>query len=232
MSTRMPPHEEMLEKRREKAKELRYRRTALEALGGPFMGERLFQIQEACSDVMYYLKDDDALEEALGGDEETVYEFQMEMTAIIADADRIQHYMDDYMFDLDEYDLFTAGILGGGSMFNVVGYDDYEEDYFRLFDLDVTLAQQEAAKRLKRFTKDQLIEGMRKYWGAFLAFYELDSRYQNLEASISILRGQDHAFLEIVKHIEKLYDLSQTQFTYTREFDSLLAQLPDRVWVE
>ena len=83
--------------RKHKAKQLRYKHSALESLGSAFLMDRLSEIEEACEDVRYFVdNDEDSLLNALDGDDEEVWEFKMAFADLAVDADRLRAAINDW----------------------------------------------------------------------------------------------------------------------------------------
>ena len=225
--------------RQEKARDLRYKRPALASMGAEFLGTRLAEIEEACDDVRYYFDDDAALLDALDGDDEEAFEFKMLFADLSADAYELQKQLREYGFDQKVYDDVTVAMAG--DRYHLVGYDSYETDYFHLVGYGSEWAKEEAYKRLMAKTKKELLADIKRCWCIFLAFYDLDQRYQHLQATMDILRGDNSALLAVVRNIESKYEAMFTTWTpdyrhldskAEQEFDALLESLPDRAWVE
>ena len=241
--------------RQEKARDLRWKRGALESLGSAWLMSGLEEIEGACSDVKYYIdEDDETLINALDGDEEQALEFKMMFADLGADADRLRGAVEDWQFDSEDYDACTLELVGlsgddyddatvamMGGEFDLYGYDTYERDYYRLTGcIEGKWAQSEAAKRLMRKTKQELLDCVRRSWCVFLEFFDLQQRYAHMRATMDIIRGDNTALLSAVKRVEERYQaLAETwseEYGYDREreyeFDRLLREMPDRAWVE
>ena len=227
--------------RQEKARDLRYKRPALESMGSAFMEGRLEEIVEACDDVQYFMDSDGkTLLDALDGDEEEVFEFQMMFADLSGDAYKLSEQIMEWGFDQQAYDDVTVAMVG--ERFKLVGFDSYETDYFNLVGgYSEEWAQEESTKRLLAKTKKELVECVRRNWCIFLAFFDLDQRYQHLQATMDILRGDNTAMLAVIRDIETKYEamMSKWDSVYKlldhkaeQEFDRLLEHLPDRAWLE
>ena len=227
--------------RQEKARDLRYKRPALESFGFAFMEVRLEEIQEACDDVQYFLDSDGkTLLDALDGDEEEVYEFKMMFADLSADADKLWSAISEWGFEWQSYDDVTVAMLG--ECFELVGYDSYETDYYHLVSpWDQEWAQKESYKRLMAKTKKELLECVSGSWRLFVAFFDLDQRYRHLQATMDILRGDNTAMLAVIRDIESKYEAMMAKWDSVyklldrkaeQEFDRLLEHLPDRAWLE
>lgn len=243
--------------RQEKAKDLRYKRAALESMGSAYLLSRLDEIEEACDNVKYYLdQDDDTLLNALDGDEEEEYEFKMMFVDLSADAYRLRETIYNWRFNMDEYDDCTLGLAGlddrdyddatvglmGDDYFFLTGFDSYERDYYHLIGpYEGEWAQRECIKRLQSKTKADLLEVIGRSWRVFLAFFDLDQRYRHMQSTLDILRGDNTVILSAIKQIEQKYKdmmapwdkvYRQLDRKAAYDFDLLVADLPDRVWIE
>ena len=226
--------------RQEKARQLRYKHGALRSMGAAFLYDRLYEIEEACADVQYYIEDDSTLLDALDGDEDEAWEFKMMFADLSGDVANLRSAVDDWGFDEQDYDDVTVSMIG--SHYEIVGYDSVEMDYFSLLNgWTQEASQDEARKRLMAKTKADLLDAIRQSWCIFLAFFDLDQRYQHLKATMDILRGDNTALLAVIRDIEEKYDAVFANWDPVyrlldrkaeKEFDRLLESLPDRVWIE
>lgn len=195
------------EMRRRKAKMLRYKRPIVKDLNLERITEALWDIQEACEDIRWYTDSEDgtdSLINAFDGDDDEAFEFKMAFGELCAECEQMRG-------DLGEewvpecFDLFFVGV-GAGSWFGgLQGYDEYEQDYFGISSFEAW-AEDEAKKKLKRMTKDELIAAARQCFKVYQGYIGLSNRYDNLKAAIDILRNQNIGILQAVKEIEKLYE--------------------------
>ena len=239
MRTKMPYKD--MRTRQERARDLRYKRPALQSMGSAFMEGRLEEIVEACDDVQYFMDSEGkTLLDALDGDEEEAYEFKMMFADLSADADRLWSAISEWGFEWQSYDDVTVAMLG--ECYELVGYDSFETDYYHLVGpFDRELAQEESYKRLMAKTKKELLECVSGSWRLFVAFFDLDQRYKHLKATMDILRGDNTAMLAVIRDIEAKYDAMFAEWDPTwkridrkaeQVFDRLLEHLSDRAWLE
>lgn len=215
----------------ERSKALRYKRPALASMGYEALTSELYEIQEACSDVAYYFpQGDDTLLDALDGDEEDAFEFQMAFSELSAKVDRLVEAM--YEIGDQQYDDCTVALIG--NRYTLVGFDWYEEDYFQLAGYESHLAESEAGKRMMRHTKAEMLSIIGQSVGTLVAFLDIRQQYDYLKATIDILRGENQSMLQAIKRIEELYDRAQMDDWErdSREFDALVAVLPEKMWIE
>lgn len=237
------------EKRREKARQLRYRKPAVKDLTLDSIQEQLADIIEECAEVHWYCDSEDGwdtLLNALDGDDDDAWEFKLAFADLEGECERMRDDMErvtDWDAVLsDHFDLFFAGIRADAAGGGMMGWDDYESDYFGLEPgWESNQAGKIAAEKLKRLTKDQLLDLMGQAFRVAVQFLALRSRYDDLKAAMDILREQNTALLQQVKAIEDLYDKAEAEgfskYEYIRKdsekaLDRLLAQLPDRAWIE
>lgn len=193
--------------RKEKAIQMRYKKPIVRDLNLYTIEEDLWEIQEECEDIRWYTESEDgedSLLNALNGDEDEAYEFKMAFADLCAECERMTS-------DLQEewvpkcFDIFFVAIEAGNIGNGLLGWDFFEQDYFGI-DCSDCFAEDEAKKQLKRMTKDDLIAAARQCFKIFYAYIGLRNRYDNLKASIDILRNQNTGYLQTVKEIEKLYE--------------------------
>lgn len=218
-----------------KARQLRYKKTVLEEFNLESIQFELSEICETCEDIRYIAEGDEvALISALDGDEEEAYEFRMGFSELSAECERLSDLLsEDYI--CENFNDFLVGVSDGSGL-NYMGYDTYEEDYYRLVSCyDQEQGIKEAKTRLKRLTKDELLDAANRSFLTLLCFLNVRYKYDYLKAAFDILKGDNSAFLDSIRQIEKSYDeLSSDweQYEKEREFDKLVSSLPPRVWVE
>jgi len=224
----------------ERARNLRYKRAALESMSFDHILDELGEIQEACENIHYWAdQDDETLLNALDGDEDDVWEFKMAFSDLEGSADQLAEVLHEacrYEDDISQtFDDCTVALIG--NRFKVLGFDSYEEDYYALCGYDERLAQTECGKRLMRRTKAEIISTIGQCLGILVAFLDLRQRYDYLKATFDILRDENTAMLQQIKAIEAAYlEMSTADWTKRQElekkFDRMLANLPNRIWVE
>lgn len=206
----------------ERSRNLRYKRPALAELGYETIMSRLQEISDECADVSMTIYDDDTLLDALDGDEEAVWDFRFAFAELNANAETLIDEF--YNFDSEDFDYCSVALIG--NRFNMVGYDDYEEDYFSLCQYDERLAYEEAGRRVMRRTKQEMLIEIGHTLGCILAFQNVEYKYMYLKATIDVLRDENHSILDAIKDIEKAYEAEDW-----KHLDRLLLNIPDRIWV-
>lgn len=219
----------------ERAKELRYKRPALASMGYEAITAELWEIQEACTDVHWFIgQGDDTLLNALEGDEDAEWEFRMAFSDLDGRAEQLLAALSEFVVQ-DTYDDCTVALIG--NRYNQVGYDGIEEDYFSLCGYEQELATTEAGKRLMRHSKAEMVSTIGQCVGVLVAFLDLRQQYDYLKATMDILRNENTSMLRQVKEIDAAYEAAaEDNFRpwgqATKNYDLMLTNLPDRLWLE
>ncbi len=227
------------EAKRLKAKQLRYKKPIVKNLNLYSIKQDLWDILEECESVRWYTDSDDgrdSLINALAGDEDEAYEFKMAFGDLCAECEQMR-------MDLEEewvpscFDLFFVAIGAGESGGGLLGWDSWEQDYFGISCTDAW-AEDEARKKLKQMTKDELIAAARQSFKVYHAYIGLRNRYDSLKAAIDILRDQNTGYLQAVREIEKLYEAVTAnvyaQHKYSKEsqdWKRYTDTLPQEAWI-
>ena len=226
------------ELKREKAKRLRYAKPAVRELNLEAIQEGLCEIREACSDVQWYIDSEDGSDTLLNAieDEDDVYEFKMSFATLELETEKMYSDIEETWIP-ECFDLFFVGInaksVGGG----MYGWDEYEGDYFGLDSFDADAAERKSREKLERMTKRELLDAMEVCFRVAVSYIGLRTRFENLKAALDILRDQNTAVLKQVRAIDEAYNkAAECDFDSWRdgdkEFDKLLAVIPDRLWLE
>lgn len=227
------------ETKRFKAKQLRYKKPICRDLNLDKIQEDLYDIMEECENIRWYTDSDDgndSLINALDGDEDEAYEFKMAFADLCAECERMQE-------DLQEewipncFDTFFVAAGAGESFGGLLGFDSYEGDYFGIDGTDAW-AEDEAKKRLKAMTKDELISAVRQCFKVYQAYIGLRNRYDSLQAAIDILRDKNTGVLQAVKEIEKMYEAASKEQDRAAEYSAAWKEfkrytdaLPQEAWI-
>lgn len=217
----------------ERSRNLRYKRPALASMGYDAMTSELDEIYDKCSDVRWWMDTDtETLLNALDGDEEDAWEFKMAFAELEAKSEQLREMLYGVCrIDRDVYDKCTVALIG--NRYNLVGFDDYEEDYFSLCGYESHLAEEESGKRFMRLTKKEMISTIGQCFGILMAFLDVRQRYDYLQATFDILRDQNTSLLDTIKEIENLYEETQDRWNSSAEqkWDNLTNALPEELWV-
>jgi len=226
------------ETKRNKARQLRYRKAIVKDLNLDAIKEELCEISGACDDVKWYWEgDDDTLINALDGDEEEAYEFKMLFGDLCAECEQMREDLyDEWNYIPECFDIFFVVMGAGGTYGGLLGWDSYEQDYFGIDGMDC-YAEDESAKKLKQMTKDQLIQNARHCFKIYQAYIGIRHRYDCLKAALDILRDENTGYLQMVKQIEETYEKAAEEKFYdwkpgTKEFNKLVWNMPQEAWIQ
>lgn len=231
MSVKSEKAEEL---RREKARNLRYKKAIHAELNLETITSELYEMCEKASDVLYWCEDDGSTQlDELIGDEEETFELRMAFSTLEGDCQQMLEDLDNEWVP-EFFDDFFGAIGPRGSMMQ--GYDSYEGDYFGIDDgYESELAQKECAKRLMNHTKAEIIEAYSVCFRIAVNYMGLKSRYDGLKSYIDILNGANTGYLATVKRIEELYDrmtVDYPKYEDRVEFDQLCNNMPPEVWLQ
>ena len=228
------------ETKRRKAIQMRYKKPIVKDLNLDTIEQDLWDIQTKCEDIRWYTDSEDgedSLINALAGDEDEAYEFKMAFADLCAECERMQN-------DLQEewvpecFDIFFVAAGAADSYGDILGWDSFEQDYFDISCYS-SFAEDEAKKKLKQMTKDELIAAARQCFKVYHAYMGLRNRYDSLKAAIDILRDQNTGYLQAVKEIERLYEAvfndgewSRSKYSKeSREWRQYTDALPPEAWI-
>lgn len=220
----------------QKARAMMYKKAALAELNIETIRNNLYDIGSECSEIEYFMSDEESLIAALDGDEEQEYEFKMMFCDLSAESEQLLVALDEWCV-IEHFNDFFVGIMTNGyDCYKVIGFDSYEEDYFALTRYETDWAKNESAKRLKRLTKDELLSTCGQCFGIAMSYINVKFKYEHLKATFDILKGENGAVLRAVKDIERLYDDvfdgDYKNYETENKFDNYVSCLPDRIWVE
>lgn len=226
------------ETRRIKARNLRYKKPIANGLNLEDIRNSLWDISEACSDVQYYIDcDNETLINALDGNEYDAYEFKMMFSMLSAECEQMQYDLNNEYIP-EYFDLFFVAVNKGGEM---LGYDTYEQDYYGLGIFESGLANEEAVKKIKALTKDQMVEAIQCCFRIYQAYIGLTYRYDYIKSAMDILRSENTGYLQMIKQIDELYEKANEEtegFKYTfgcdalKKYDRLLENMNQETWIQ
>ena len=195
------------ETKRRKAQQLRYKKPIVRNLNLETISNDLWDIQEECENIRWYTDSEDgedSLINALDGDEDEAYEFKMAFADLCAECERMfEDLREEWVPEC--FDTFFVAVEAGDIYGGLLGWDHFEQDYMGISSTD-SFAEDEAKKKLKKMTKDDLISAARQCFKVYHAYIGLQNRYDSLKAAIDVLRDQNTGYLQVVKEIERLYE--------------------------
>lgn len=220
----------------QKAKQMRLKKPIVKNLNLEYITQDLYDIQEECEEIIWFTDSDDGADtliNALSGDEDEAYEFKMSFADLCAECERMSSdLVDEWVPEC--FDIFFVAAGAGNEYGGLLGYDEYEQDYYGL-DCTDSFAEDEAKKKLMKMTKDELIVATRQCMKVYSAYIGLRNRYDSLKAAIDILRDKNAGYLQIVNEIEKLYEAAVENPEWSqeqREFNRYTNMLPQEAWIQ
>lgn len=223
------------EQRKEKARNLRYKKPISKQLNLEHIKDTLYEIQENCEEVRWYVDDDeDSLIDALCGDEDQAYEFRMTFADLCAEVEKMLCDAEQYWNDATFVTIFNTFFAATDKEGELLGWDSYEQDYFGI-DCFSSYANEEASKKLMKLKKENLIYYSSVGLRIVMNFLGLQNRYDNLKSALDILKSQNGGYLHTIKKINELY--KKIEFTpwgiqNSEEFDRFTHCLPQEAWVQ
>ena len=215
-----------------KAKNIRYKKGALSLIQRDRLSDVISELLEECS-YLLYKEDESVLVDALDGDEEELHEIKLDLAVLEGDCERLEEHLRDS--DVTEYfDDYLVGSLGNTQ--SVVGYDQYETDYFNLCDFEAELAQRESGKRLMRLTKEQLIAIGGQCFGILISYLDLRHRFDCLTAVFGLIKDERKKLMDKISTVTVAYEewaaceFSSERRKAERRLDNAISLLPDKVW--
>lgn len=221
--------------RREKARNLRYKKAASAELNLYQIQQNLWEIQGETSDIRWWdPHGDETMLDELIGDEEESFELRMAFSTLESDCEKMMEDLDNKWVPEFFDDFF--GAVAKSSCGGMWGFDNYEGDYFGLDGrYEQEWAQNECRKRLKSHTKDEIIEACDVCFKVAINYIAIKARYDGLKSYIDILHGQNTGYLATVKRIEELYEKVSGKYAAWKdeyEFRCLVDSMPDEVWIQ
>lgn len=226
-----------IEARRREAYARRYKKAVVQTLNLEEIHRSVEEMWETTSNIKYWSGGlDETMLEALLGDEDDVYAFRMAFSDLDADLEHFYNDLDEAYIP-ENFDSFFVGI-GAGRSFGLMGYDDFEGDYYGLHSsFEERWAEKEDGKRLMRMTKAEIIEAAGACFSVAVNYLALRSRFDDLKAAMEIITGANHGLLDAVKKIEDAYERASKEDFYryadsTQELDRIARECPDEVWLQ
>ena len=224
--------------RREKARNLRYKKPLVKEMNLDFITQEMWDISDACNEVFDLIQNDDLLLDAFDGDTDEASEFRMAFSDLSAECEKMKRDLDEEWVP-DCFDRFFVAVGAGESYGGLCGYHTFVEDYFGLSSGEAAWAMKENTKVLKRMTKDELIEAAQQCFRVFQQYIALRYRYDCLRSALDILRGYNSEYFHMIEDIDRLYDeagnvscrKSENYQKKIRELERVLGDLPKQAWV-
>lgn len=232
------------EVRREKARNLRFKKPLSRDFNIYQIQQTLGEIVEACDEVSCFFSEDEdeTLLDALDGDEDAEDEFKMMFADLSAECEQMQGDLDEWTpWDEGYADNFDLLFTAADKPENLIGWDSYEQDYFGLdSDLEEERASKAAKEKLMRLKKADIIDLAQWCFKVAQSYFGILYRYDCLKGAMDILKGENREYLDAVKAINEVYekaDRDSCGFQYSfkdsvKELDRLAGMMPAIAWVQ
>lgn len=145
-----------------------------------------------------------------------------------AGAYALREAMESYDLE-DNWDDMAVALLGYQQ--RVLGFDSVEDDYFAMLNTyQEDFAVEEAEKRIKHLSKDEMIRTFRKVLVTLTLFYDIKATHDCLTSIVEELDYRGAMLAEKNNRINQLYeDLTGKN---GEEFDAIVELIPQRMWIE
>jgi len=178
-------------------------------------------------DFLYEIMDNGDMYGYERGEDGYYQEYKEHFDELSAGACNLFEALQDY--DVREnWDDMTVALLG--QTYTVLGFDIVEQDYYHMLNWNEEWATDEAAKRIKRLTKDDLLRCFRKVMTTLVLFFDIKAAHDCLISIVEELDERGALLQQKNNAINRLYqDLTGTN---EAEFDRIIPSIPQRMWVE
>jgi hypothetical protein len=175
---------------------------------------------------------DDAFQDA-NTTEARYYEmFKPDLDYLSARADSLLeqiNYMRDYHITDEDFNDLCVAVLGDTT--DVLGYEPVEMDYFYMFDHCQEWAVTEAAKRVKRWTKDEMLDKYAKVLTIITTYVTLVAAVDGVETALEAISDEGTRIEKIMWEVESAYQRLWGKAPSDKAFDLAVAKLPPEMWV-
>lgn len=155
-------------------------------------------------------------------------EYKEQFDDLAALAYNLDEAMTEY--DVEEHwNDMTVALLG--QLYNVLGFDQQELDYFNLLNtFEEEWAQNEAVKRIMQMTKKDMLMLFRKVLCTVILFYDIKAAHDCLTSIVEELDERAAIMKRKDDIVNRLYeDLTGKS---VEQFDEIAKNMPQRMWVE
>lgn len=155
-------------------------------------------------------------------------EYKEQFDDLAALAYNLDEAMTEY--DVEEHwNDMTVALLG--QLYNVLGFDNQELDYFNLLNtFEEEWAQNEAVKRILQMTKKDMLMLFRKVLCTVILFYDIKAAHDCLTSIVEELDERAAIMKRKDDVVNQLYeDLTGKS---AEQFDEIVKNMPQRMWVE
>ena len=224
--------------------EIKYRQARETVKRRPFSKElNLWQIMEKIQDIAEASYDiqwaDDQLDDILGEELADTYRLQFADLSQACDDFNSDYMEYQTMWTLEDEDqgasYFDAMVAASGGTDDLVYLDENGDgDYTPLLGYAADFARRmEAVSRIRRLTKDKLIELMGDVLGILTNYWDITLRHANLIGVYEVIKEEACEELDAVKGVEKAWEKWNESRELSEEYAlaHAVSQLPAKVWI-
>ena len=197
--------------------------------------EHVVDIREKCGDIQWA---EDQLDDILGDD--LAHEFRMQYsdlyTASDSFLDELSEYRETWTMDGEEKgeSFFDEMVVASGGTNDLMWADEMgASDYTPLWGWIEDYAERMAVSRIKRLTKDKIIELVGDVLWILKNYWDIKLRYQLLAGIFDLVHEEACEELDAVKGVEAAWAAWNEQKSESAENELIMAciQLPQTVWL-
>lgn len=227
------------EMKQQKARNLRYKKPLMRDMSLEYIQTAIWDMQDAIGDVQWFVDDENNLVAALDGDEDEAWSFRMAFSDLAAELEQFERDLQEEWVPECFDELFPA-VCRPNEFGGMLGFDDYEQDYYCLSSWEAESTQRDCERRICRMTKKEILEAVGQCLRVYASFVALRYRYDCLEASLNIIREKNLEHLKLIKAIEEQYKIAEEEsdgFKYqyapsVQKYDEMLQQVPQEYWIQ
>lgn len=221
----------------QKSLQRRKNKPVLRVLNKEEMANSLSEMAEVCDNVAYWYEGGDAdtlFGTLVGVDEESeAEELRTQFAILSADCSSMLQDLYDSCNFPEHFDKIMT--FSGHRDDDVMAYDQVEGDYLGIewcwWD------QEDLQKSLQHLTKEAILTEFRQSFQISMSYLALKTRFDDLSGCADVLTGDFADRCRTVKRLEELYENVSDPLNYrnskeVREFDSILALLPQEEWLK
>ncbi len=225
--------------KQQKAKNLRYKKPLMRDMSLDAIRTWIWDVYDTITDVQWFVDDENNLVNALDGDEDEAWAFKFAFADLAAELDRFERDLQEEWVPECFDELFPA-VCRPDEFGGMLGFDAYEQDYYGLSCWETESAHRECEKRIFRMTKKEILEAVGQCLRIYASYTALRYRYDCLETSLEIIRGQNLEHLKLIKAIDEQYEKANEEsdgfrYKYHKSIDALdemLGKVPQEYWIQ
>jgi hypothetical protein len=137
----------------------------------------------------------------------------------------------DNRFGLSEEDFNDLCVACLGNVYQVLGFDYAEEDYSAMFDYCEEYAVSESAKRVKRWTKDEMLSNYGKVFMIVVTYLTIAASVDGVETALEAISDEGTRMEMIMKEVAYLYENIVSKHGNNKRFDRAVEKIPVYMWL-